>query len=83
MAKSMEPQLSISPDGKWLAMVDSSPIGGVHILKAPIEGAPNHPRLGKTEPFVASQYITIEPGFSPDGRWLAYFSNEPGRTGLW
>jgi hypothetical protein len=43
----------------------------------------NHPQLGKAEPFVESKYITIEPAFSPDGRWLAYFSAEPGREGLW
>jgi serine/threonine-protein kinase len=76
-------QLAISPDGKWLALVRANPISGVNIFKAPIEGDPDRPRLGKAEPLVESKYITILPAFSPDGRWLAYSSAESGRAGLW
>ncbi len=81
--KIREAQLSLSPDGKWLATARASPISGVHIFKAPIEADLNQPRLGKAEPFVETPYLTIEPAFSPDSRWLAYSSAEPGRGGLW
>jgi hypothetical protein len=28
-------------------------------------------------------FVTILPAFSPDGRWLSYYSSEPGKKGLW
>ena len=46
----------------------------------PIEGDPGHPRLGKPELFMNS---AIFPAFSPDGRWVAYFSQVPGQIGVW
>jgi serine/threonine-protein kinase len=74
---------SITPDGKQLATHEPSTGNGVAIWTAPIEGDPDHPQLGKAQPFVETPYITIMPAFSPDGRWIAYTSSEPGRTGLW
>jgi len=75
---------AISPDGKRLAMNQaSSSGGGVEIWMAPIEGDAGHPRLGKAEPFLQTPFVTIEPAFSPDGRWLAFFSGEPGKEGVW
>jgi serine/threonine-protein kinase len=38
---------------------------------------------GKPEPFLKSQYNYAVPAFSPDGRWLAYRSNESGRDELY
>ena len=32
------------------------------------------------EPYMANQFAESAPKFSPDGRWLAYESNETGRT---
>ena len=29
--------------------------------------------------FLHSPFLNVEPMFSPDGRWLAYYSNESGR----
>jgi serine/threonine-protein kinase len=74
---------AITPDGKWVALQQGGPGSGVSIWTAPIEGDPSHPRLGKAVPFVQTPFITILPTFSPDGRWIAYTSGEPGRTGLW
>jgi len=74
---------SISPDGRRLAMAQTSPGGGVEIWTAPVEGDAGHPRLGRVEPFRQTPFVTIEPAFSPDGRWLAYYSGEPGKEGLW
>ncbi len=74
---------SISPDGKRLAMSQTSTGGGVEIWTAPIEGDAGHPRLGQAEPFLQTAFVTILPAFSPDGRWLAYYTSEPGKKGLW
>ena len=43
-----------------------------------VEGDPDHPRLGKREPFLQTPFREGTPHLSPDGRWLAYASNEPG-----
>ena len=35
-------------------------------------------RAGTPEPFLKDQFNDLLPSFSPDGRWLAYSSNESG-----
>jgi len=70
---------AISPDGKRLAGFQTLAGGGTEIWTAPFEGG-DHPRLGKPETFLRSAFIKISPSFSPDGRWLAYSSNESGTT---
>jgi serine/threonine-protein kinase len=74
---------SISSDGKRLAMIQASSGAAVEIWTAPFEGDAGHPRLGRAEPFLQSRFNTISPSFSPDGRWLAYSTSEPGKKGLW
>jgi Tol biopolymer transport system component len=64
-------------------MVQTSTGGGVEIWTAPVEGDAGHPRLGRAEPFRQTPFNTIEPAFSPDGRWLAYYSGDPGKEGVW
>ena len=65
---------SWSPDGRALAFVWSLEGGlsknGVWIL-----------RIGDEEPrpFVGSRFTELYPEFSPDGRWIAYTSDETGR----
>jgi len=40
---------------------------------------PEHPKPGKSEPFLAEpQIVEVDPAFSPDGKFLAYASNEEG-----
>ena len=34
----------------------------------------------KPIPIVSTPFVEGEPQFSPDGRWLAYYSNETGRN---
>jgi serine/threonine-protein kinase len=38
------------------------------------------PPGGRPTPFLASEAATTGPTFSPDGRWIAYTSNESGRN---
>jgi Tol biopolymer transport system component len=74
--KLAETPYSFSPDGKRLAF---SQLGNnSDIFTAPIEGDPGHPTLGKAELFLGTPFIEVNPAFSPDGRWLAYQSNESG-----
>jgi serine/threonine-protein kinase len=74
---------SISPDGKWLATFQPTAGSGVGIFKWPIDGGPDHLRLGTAQSFLVTPFLTILPCFSPDGRWVAYASTEPGKAGLW
>jgi serine/threonine-protein kinase len=54
----------------------SSNGSGSDIFIAPVQGDSTHLELGKLEPFVATPAMEGVPMFSPDGRWIAYFSNE-------
>jgi serine/threonine-protein kinase len=71
-----ETPYSFSPDGKRLAFYQLG--NNSDIFTAPIEGDPGHPTLGKAELFLGTPFVEVDPAFSPDGRWLAYRSNESG-----
>ncbi len=70
---------SISPDGKRLtyAMLMGD-FSRSEIWTVPFEGDRDHPRLGQPEPFLRTPAFLDSPMFSPDGRWLAYSSDESG-----
>jgi eukaryotic-like serine/threonine-protein kinase len=38
---------------------------------------------GTATPFLSATYVEGSPQFSPDGRWIAYLSNESGRNELY
>jgi serine/threonine-protein kinase len=82
--KRLQGPRSFSPDGKWLAFEESGFDGrwSIWIVPAEVDRDPRPPgvRLGKAEPFQGSGFSERSPVFSPDGRWLAYQSNE---TGTW
>jgi Tol biopolymer transport system component len=68
---------SFSPDGRRLAYMESNPETGLDIWTLPLEIAdPDHPKAGKPEPFLRTPADELAPRFSPDGRWIAYQSNE-------
>jgi serine/threonine-protein kinase len=71
---------SFSPDGKRLAYTQATDAGSAEIWTVPVEGDRDHPRLGKAELSVRAAFSAYSPAFSPDGRWLAYASNETGRS---
>jgi len=69
------------PDGKVLAFRQQSPDTTWDIFTLPIEGDEKSGwKPGKPQPFVKSASVEAEPAFSPDGRWIAYTSNESGNN---
>jgi serine/threonine-protein kinase len=69
---------SISPDGRWLVYSDFGPqdedAGDLGVLALGAKGGKAEPR-----PLVQGPFGERAARFSPDGRWLAYTSNESGR----
>jgi serine/threonine protein kinase/Tol biopolymer transport system component len=69
---------SLTPDGRRLAYYEVS--GNSQIWTLPLEEQGGPWKAGKPEQFLKSQFSDLEPAFSPDGRWLAYMSNESGKN---
>jgi eukaryotic-like serine/threonine-protein kinase len=68
-------------DGKVLAFDQNNPDGSVHIMTLTIEGSEKSGwKPGDPKPFLNSPFSESQPAFSPDGRWLAYLSNESGNN---
>jgi Tol biopolymer transport system component len=63
---------SWSSDGQLLAFIDVHPTTGFDIWVLRLSDR-------KAQPFLRTPFIVSAPRFSPDGRWLAYISNESGR----
>src|SRR5438876_9230964 len=66
-----------SPDGKWLIFmtdVGSSGAGDILAIRPGADTAPI--------PIVATAFTETSPAISPNGRWLAYSSNESGKTDI-
>jgi len=81
LAESKSPQSAGSwrSDGKVLAFSQQNPDTNLDIMTLPIEGNEKSGwKPGEPKPFLNSAFTEAEPGFSPDGRWLAYMSNESG-----
>jgi eukaryotic-like serine/threonine-protein kinase len=67
---------SWSHDGKTLAYVEQDPLSGsdIWLLSQDRAGTLANPR-----PFLRTPFSESVPTLSPDGRWVAYHSNESGR----
>ncbi len=81
LTESKNPQYARSwrPDGKFLAFHELNPNTGFDVMTLPIQGDEKSGwKPGEPKPFVNSTFTEAEPAFSPDGRWLAYTSNESG-----
>jgi serine/threonine-protein kinase len=64
--------MSWSPDGQLLAFMENNPTTGYDIWVLRLADR-------KAQPFLRTPFNESVPRFSPDGRWLAYISNESGR----
>jgi DNA-binding SARP family transcriptional activator/Tol biopolymer transport system component len=67
-----------SPDGKWLIFrtdVSSPGSGDILAIRPGIDTAP--------VPVVATGFTEMTPALSPNGRWLAYVSNETGEDEIY
>jgi serine/threonine-protein kinase len=64
---------AVSPDGRWLAIVRDDRRERNDILMHDLQD-------GTTRPYLESDHDEDYPVFSPDGKWVAYTSNETGRN---
>ena len=69
---------SFTPDGKRLAYFEG--LGNSQLWTVPLEDQGGALKAGTPELFLKSNFPDRAPSFSPDGRWLAYSSNESGRN---
>jgi len=69
---------AFTPDGKRLAF-DDYESGSSQIWTVPLDDQGGQLKAGKPEQFLKSALSDHAQGFSPDGRWLAYYANESGK----
>src|SRR5260370_22435882 len=69
-----------SSDGQLLAFVELNPTKGraIWVLRLGDPSAGSG-QVRKAQPFPRTPFNESVPQFSPDGRWLAYISDESGR----
>ena len=77
-SKDLQFPFSFTPDGRRLAYADLSPATGYDIWTVAIDSDGAGLRAGKAEPFWQTPFDEQHPSFSPDGKWLAYSSNDSG-----
>jgi serine/threonine-protein kinase len=65
---------SISPDGRVAIAVALGPNGDFDLVTVPLVGQ------SRVEPLLDTRFNEFFPAISPDGRWLAYVSDESGRS---
>ena len=70
---------SFAPDGR-LAFTPSPAAGLPDVWTVPVDlRDPEHPKAGKAEAFLSEpDMVEVDPAFSPDGKFIAYASNEEG-----
>jgi len=79
-SKAIQAPWSFAPDGKRLAFTEIDLAGGQtpQIWIVSMEETGGQWKAGKPEQFLKTKSVDQFPQFSPDGRWLAYESNESG-----
>jgi Tol biopolymer transport system component len=63
-----------SSDGRFIVFQAYDPKTDADLWILPLSGD------GKPYPFLQTEFVEAQGFFSPDGHWLAYTSNESGRT---
>jgi serine/threonine protein kinase/Tol biopolymer transport system component len=69
---------SFTPDGKQMAFSDSDPKTFFDLWTVPLKRDGVRLQAGKPEVFLQTPASERSPALSPDGRWLAYASDESG-----
>src|SRR5579864_1564736 len=81
-SKEFQYPAAFSPDGKTLAFYQSGP-QGFELWTVPVEREGEKLKAGKPELFQRTNFGNRGATFSPDGRWLAYSSNESGSSQIY
>ena len=68
---------SIAPDGRTVAYQNSTPRTGWDLLSVVLEDEP------QLRPLLVDETQLTNPEISPDGRWLAYVSDESGQKEIY
>jgi len=69
--------IDVSPDGKSLLFEEFGEKTQADIWLLPLDGS------GNPRPLLGAQFAEFHARFSPDGRWIAYASNESGRPEIY
>jgi hypothetical protein len=69
--------LDWSPDRKWILYLQTGPKTGLDLWLLPLEGD------RKPIPYLQTRFDEAAGAFSPDGRWIAYQSNESGQAQIY
>jgi eukaryotic-like serine/threonine-protein kinase len=77
--KNFQIPFSFAPDGNRLAYHEES-ASSPTIWTLPLENQHGKLKIGKAAQFLGNRFSSATPAFSPDGRWLAYVSNESGKN---
>jgi serine/threonine-protein kinase len=70
---------SLDSSATLLAYHELDPVTGFDLWTVPVTRTADGVTLGTPEPFLRTRAFEVYPTFSPDGRWIAYSSNESGR----
>jgi eukaryotic-like serine/threonine-protein kinase len=68
---------SISADGTRLVLEEEIPSGGYALMLLSLQGTP------RVEPLLQTSFDERNAAISPDGRWIAYESNESGQSRIY
>jgi len=72
---------SIHPGGKFIAFQETVAATGIDLMILPLEGdLTRELTAGTPTVFLRTPVNEMQPIFSPDGRWIAYFSNVSGQN---
>jgi Tol biopolymer transport system component len=70
---------TFTPDGRRLLFVEFRDYKQQDVLSVRLDGSGSGSGPGRIEPVLTGPAAELRPALSPDGRWLAYQSDESGR----